>query len=201
MEVQRSYGLRTRHLRRPRDSEHDAAADRDSPEAVAAIAVGLKPKSLTKQERQLFSSEISSYLELRWGHAAGHAASTCGVPLPCVLRPPRCCRSNRNAYLVQWYGDCLHLVEPNSITGGRERCFWYLPHTAILPEPQLHTSAATASLHLAHQLYRTVLTWVRLPAAAAAGGGVSAWWQGGACRARVHLPAGPRLHQLWGSDG
>jgi hypothetical protein len=153
MEVQRSYGLRTRHLRRPRDSQHDAAADRDSPEAVAAIAVGLKPKSLTKQERQLFSSEISSYLELRWGSvvAAGHAASTSGVPLPCVLTPPRCCLSNRNAYLVQWYADCLHIVEPNGITGRRERGLWYLSHTAIrFPEPLLHTSAAATASSIWH---------------------------------------------------
>jgi hypothetical protein len=91
MEVQRYYGLRTRHLRRPRANEHDAAADRESPEAVAAIAVGLKPKSLTKQERQLFSSEISSYLELRWGNvvAAAHGAWPLSVPLPVVLSPRR----------------------------------------------------------------------------------------------------------------
>ena len=56
------YGLRARQMRKKQDAAADVAS---SPEAEATIAVGLKPKVLTKQELQLFGNSINEYLEVR----------------------------------------------------------------------------------------------------------------------------------------
>lgn len=64
MESSTRYGLRAKHgLRKRSVTEEQQAAE--GPEAEAVTAVGLKPKVLTKQERQAFGGKISEYLEAR----------------------------------------------------------------------------------------------------------------------------------------
>jgi hypothetical protein len=56
-----------------RKRQDEAANVASSPEAEATIAVGLKPKVLTKQELQVFGNRMNDYLDARFVPAEGLA--------------------------------------------------------------------------------------------------------------------------------
>jgi hypothetical protein len=55
------YGLRARSLSR------GESAPRDDATVEALLFVGLKPKVLTKPERQAFGGQMTDYIAIRWG--------------------------------------------------------------------------------------------------------------------------------------
>jgi len=59
------YGLRAR-LRYPGQGGERSALDDGVVEAL--LFVGLKPKVLSKRERQAFGGQMSDYITIRWVH-------------------------------------------------------------------------------------------------------------------------------------
>jgi hypothetical protein len=66
------YGLRARE-RYP--GQRPESAPRDDVTVEALLFVGLKPKVLTKPERQAFGGQMTDYISVRWGRPRGRGAA------------------------------------------------------------------------------------------------------------------------------
>ncbi|WIA28969.1 hypothetical protein OEZ86_011504 [Tetradesmus obliquus] len=86
-EESNKYALRARYIRRAFEQQGDSkeASSGAADVREAAIAVGLKPKQMTKQERQQFSGRTRIYLQAR------------------------------NKILVQWWQDCTRPVSLRAV--------------------------------------------------------------------------------------